>query len=106
MMAAIVIFRIGETLFGGAEARAFDGDPATVVFEYDRNEPELVASTSWKSRWPHRSSFVLSGMIGRTAAVPGKIYASTSNAEITCSLTNRELAKLALVSSTQSASIA
>lgn len=73
MMAAIVIFRIGETLFGGAEARAFDGDPATVVFEYDRNEPELVASTSWKSRWPHRSSFVLSGMIGRTAAVPGKI---------------------------------
>ena len=45
-------------------------------------------------------------MIGRTAAVPGKIYASTSNAEITCSLTNRELAKLALVSSTQSASIA
>lgn len=38
MMASIVIFRISETLFGVAEARKFDGDPETVVREYDPHE--------------------------------------------------------------------
>ncbi|MDH7975314.1 hypothetical protein QH494_24270 [Sphingomonas sp. AR_OL41] len=35
MMASIFIFSISETLFGVAEAREFDGDPETVVRDYD-----------------------------------------------------------------------
>ena len=35
MMSCIVIFRIDETLFGVAEAREYDGDPANIVREYD-----------------------------------------------------------------------
>lgn len=38
-MASIVIFRINETLFGVVEAREFDGDPETIVHEYDPHEP-------------------------------------------------------------------
>jgi hypothetical protein len=38
MMASVVIFRISESLFGVAEAREFDGDPETVVREYDPHE--------------------------------------------------------------------
>ena len=36
MMASIVIF---QKLFGVSEAREFDGDPATIVREYDPYEP-------------------------------------------------------------------
>ena len=39
MMASIVIFQISEKLFGVSEAREFDGDPATIVREYDPYEP-------------------------------------------------------------------
>ncbi len=39
MMASIVIFQISEKSFGVAEAREFDGDPATIVREYDPHEP-------------------------------------------------------------------
>ena len=35
MMACIVIFRIDEKSFGVAEAREYDGDPETIVREYD-----------------------------------------------------------------------
>jgi hypothetical protein len=35
MMACIVIFRIDEKRFGVAEAREYDGDPETIVREYD-----------------------------------------------------------------------
>jgi hypothetical protein len=35
MMSCIVIFRISEKLFGVAEAREYDGDPAAIVREYD-----------------------------------------------------------------------
>lgn len=35
MMSCIVIFRISETIFGVAEAREYDGDPAAIVREYD-----------------------------------------------------------------------
>jgi hypothetical protein len=35
MMASVVIFQIGDMLFSVAEAREFDGDPATIVREYD-----------------------------------------------------------------------
>ena len=39
MMASIVIFQISEKLFGVSEAREFDGDPVTIVREYDPYEP-------------------------------------------------------------------
>jgi hypothetical protein len=35
MMACIVVFRINEKAFGVAEAREFDGDPQSIVREYD-----------------------------------------------------------------------
>ena len=35
MMACIVIFRIDEATFGVAEAREYDGDPQSIVREYD-----------------------------------------------------------------------
>jgi hypothetical protein len=35
MMACIVIFRINEQIFGVAEAREYDGDPDSIVREYD-----------------------------------------------------------------------
>ena len=35
MMASIVIFRINDKTFGVAEAREYDGDPQSIVREYD-----------------------------------------------------------------------
>ena len=35
MMACIVIFKINEHIFGVAEAREYDGDPLSIVREYD-----------------------------------------------------------------------
>uniref|UniRef100_UPI003561774D hypothetical protein n=1 Tax=Sphingomonas sp. TaxID=28214 RepID=UPI003561774D len=35
MMSPIVVFRISETLFGVAEDREYDGDPAAIVRVFD-----------------------------------------------------------------------
>lgn len=35
MMSCIVVFKTGDQLFGVAEAREYDGDPAQIVREYD-----------------------------------------------------------------------
>jgi len=39
MMASIVICQISEKLFNVAETREFDGDPTTIIREYDPFEP-------------------------------------------------------------------
>jgi len=35
LMTIIVVFKTGEHSFGVAEAQEFDGDPASIVREYD-----------------------------------------------------------------------
>lgn len=39
LMTCIIVFQIGERMFGVVEAREFDGDAASIVREYDPFAP-------------------------------------------------------------------